>query len=109
MVRYHTLLSLRELGRRAQFLDAQLARLDELIVPLVTARAPRLLQLYGAGPGTAATLLIAAGTTPGDRAPKPPGRACARPPRSPPPRVRSPGTGSTAAATGRPTTPCGGS
>ena len=64
MVRYHTLLSLRELGRRAQFLDAQLARLDELIVPLVTARAPRLLQLYGVGCDTAATLLIAAGDHP---------------------------------------------
>ena len=45
MVRYHTLLSLRELGRRAQYLDGQLARLDELIVPLVTARAPSLLAL----------------------------------------------------------------
>src|SRR5262252_8068773 len=41
MVRYHTLLSLRELGRRAEFLDGQLRRLDALIVPLVTARAPR--------------------------------------------------------------------
>jgi hypothetical protein len=39
MVRCHTLLSLRELGRRAEFLNAQLERLDELIVPLVTARA----------------------------------------------------------------------
>jgi hypothetical protein len=43
MVRYHTLLALRELGRRAQFPGGQLGRLDELIVPLVTARAPRLL------------------------------------------------------------------
>jgi len=65
MVRYHTLLSLRELGRRAQFLDAQLERLDELIMPLVTARAPGLLQLYGVGPDTAAALLIAAGDHPG--------------------------------------------
>src|SRR5499426_2808028 len=65
MVRYHTLLSLRELGRRAQFLDAQLERLDELIMPLVTARAPGLLQLYGVGPDTAAVLLIAAGDHPG--------------------------------------------
>ena len=65
MVRYHTLLSLHELGRRAQFLDAQLARLDELIVPLVTARAPSLLRLYGVGSDTAATLLIAAGDHPG--------------------------------------------
>jgi transposase len=64
-VRYHTLLSLRELGRRAQFLDGQLERLDELIVPLVTARAPGLLSLYGVGPDTAALLLIAAGDRPG--------------------------------------------
>src|SRR5499427_10344143 len=45
MVRYHTLLSLRELGRRAAYLDAQLERLDALIVPLVTVRAPGLLRL----------------------------------------------------------------
>jgi transposase len=64
MVRYHTLLSLRELGRRAQFLDGQLARLDEFIVPLVTARAPGLLALYGVGPDTAAVLLVAAGDHP---------------------------------------------
>jgi len=64
MVRYHTLLSLRELGRRAQFLDGQLQRLDEFIVPLVTARAPGLLGLYGVGPDTAAILLVAAGDHP---------------------------------------------
>ena len=64
MVRYHTLLALRELGRRAQYLDAQLERLDELILPLVTARAPGLLSPYGAGPDTAAVLLIAAGDHP---------------------------------------------
>jgi len=64
MVRYHTLLALRELGRRAQYLDAQLERLDELIVPLVTARAPSLLRLHGVGPDTAAVLLIAAGDHP---------------------------------------------
>ena len=64
MVRYHTLLSLRELGRRAQFLDGQLQRLDESIVPLVTARAPGLLALYGVGPDTAAMLLVAAGDHP---------------------------------------------
>jgi transposase len=65
MVRYHTLLSLRELGRRAHYLDAQLTRLDELITPLVTARAPGLLSLFGVGPDTAAMLLIAAGDKPG--------------------------------------------
>jgi transposase len=59
-----TRIALRELGRRAQFLDGQLVRLDELIVPLVTARAPGLLAVYGAGPRTAALLLIAAGDHP---------------------------------------------
>jgi transposase len=39
---YATRIALRELGRRAQFLDAQIRHLDELIVPLVTARAPSL-------------------------------------------------------------------
>ena len=37
----------------------------QLIVPLVTARAPGLLALYGVGPNTAALLLIAAGDHPG--------------------------------------------
>ena len=63
-VGYATRIALRELGRRAQFLDAQLERLDELIVPLVTAHAPGLLALYGVGPSTAALLLIAAGRPP---------------------------------------------
>ena len=62
---YATRVALRELGRRAEFLDGQLERLDELIAPLVTARAPGLLALYGIGPHTAALLLIAAGDHPG--------------------------------------------
>jgi transposase len=62
---YAVRIALRELGRRAEFLDRQLECLDELIVPLVTARAPGLLALYGIGPNTAALLLIAAGDHPG--------------------------------------------
>src|SRR5215831_9970226 len=42
---YATRVALRELGRRARFLDAQIDQLDELIVPLVTARAPGLLEI----------------------------------------------------------------
>ena len=64
-VGYATRIALRELGRRAEFFDAQPGRLDELIVPLVTAHAPGLLALYGIGPQTAALLLIAAGDHPG--------------------------------------------
>jgi transposase len=61
---YATRVALRELGRRVRFLDAQIGQLDELIVPLVTARAPGLLALYGVGADTAARLLIAAGDHP---------------------------------------------
>jgi transposase len=61
---YATRVALRELGRRARFLDAQIGHLDELIVPLVTGRAPGLLGLHGVGPDTAALLLIAAGDHP---------------------------------------------
>ena len=64
VVGYASRIALRELGRRAQFPGGQLERLDELIVPLVTARAPRLLTLYGVGPDTAALLLVAAGDHP---------------------------------------------
>jgi Transposase len=42
-----------------------------VIVPLVTARAPGLLALYGIGPRTAALLLIAAGDHPGRLFPGP--------------------------------------
>ena len=48
-VGYATRIALRELGRRAEFLDGQLERLDELIGPLVAARAPGFLALYGIG------------------------------------------------------------
>jgi transposase len=60
-----TRIALRELGRRVQFPGGQLERPGELIVPLVTGRAPGLLTLYGAGPDIAAMLLVAAGDHPG--------------------------------------------
>ena len=106
---YATRVALRELGRRAMFLDGQPERLDELIVPLVTARAPGLLALYGIGPNTAALLLIAAGDHPGRlRSEAAWAHLCAAAP-IPASSGKSPATGSTPAATGRPTTPCGGS
>jgi transposase len=61
---YATRVARCELGRRARFLDTQIGRLDDLIVPLVTGRAPGLLTLHGVGPDSAALLLIAAGDQP---------------------------------------------
>jgi transposase len=63
-VGYATRVALRELGRRSEYLAEQIARLDDLIVPLVTNRAPGLLAVYGVGPDSAALLLIAAGDRP---------------------------------------------
>jgi transposase len=57
-------MSLRELGRRAEFLDDQIDRLDDLLLPLVTVAAPGLLALHSVGPDTAALLLITAGDRP---------------------------------------------
>jgi transposase len=64
VVGYHTRIALRELGRRAEFLDSQIACLDALIMPLVTGHAPGLIALHGVGPDTAALLLVAAGDHP---------------------------------------------
>ena len=61
---YAARIALRELGRRAEFLDGQIERLDNLIGPLVTAQAPSLLARYGIGAHTAALLLVAAGDHP---------------------------------------------
>ncbi|MDP9073738.1 MAG: IS110 family transposase [Actinomycetota bacterium] len=60
-------MSLRGLGRRAEFLDDQIGRLDEFLtpLPLVSVAAPSLLALHGVGPDTAALLLISAGDRPG--------------------------------------------
>ncbi|MDP9442540.1 MAG: IS110 family transposase, partial [Actinomycetota bacterium] len=108
-VMFATKTSLRLLGRRVLALDAEKAELDALLAELVRATAPELLAVYGVGVDTAALLLVAAGDNPSACARRPPGRICAGCRPSRPPRARSPATGSTAAATARPTTPCGAS
>ena len=108
-VGYATRIALRELGRRAEFLDGQLDRLDELIGPLVAARAPGLLALYGIGPHTAALLLIAAGDHPGRlRSEAAWAHLCGAAP-IPASSGKTVRRVLTPAATARPTTPCGGS
>src|SRR5262249_1146889 len=79
-LRYHPLLPLRELGRRAQFLDAQLERLNELIVPLVTARAPACWPCTGSARTPRPCCWSRPGTTLSGCGRRLPGRTCARPP-----------------------------
>jgi transposase len=56
--------SLSSLAHRIGSLEAEIAALDERLAPLLRATAPELLALFGVGPDTAATLLIAAGDNP---------------------------------------------
>ncbi|WP_033344628.1 IS110 family RNA-guided transposase [Catenuloplanes japonicus] len=59
------MIALGSLARRHQQLSAEIAELDELITPLVTAINPRLIAAFGVGPDVAAQLLITAGDNPG--------------------------------------------
>jgi len=63
-VTFATKTSLRILGRRVLAIDAELIELDKLLNELVTATAPRLLELHGVGIHTAALLLVTAGDNP---------------------------------------------
>jgi len=64
IIGYATRVALRELGRRAEFLNQQIDYLDEILLPLIKLQAPSLLGVYGAGPHIAAILIIAAGDHP---------------------------------------------
>jgi len=64
VVRYTTLMTLRELGRRVRNLHEENKRLNKLLRPLIRDTAPGLLEVYGVGFGTAAKLLVAAGDNP---------------------------------------------
>ncbi len=57
--------ALRSLGRRWQFLTAQLAELDTQLETLVGSTAPNLLAVHCIGVDTAGALLVAAGDNPG--------------------------------------------
>jgi transposase len=59
-----TKVALSSLAQRVRALDAEIARLDALLAPLVHATAPELLDLVGVGIDTAASLLVAAGDNP---------------------------------------------
>ena len=60
-VAYATRLAIRSLGRRALALEAEAARIEAVLAPLVEVTAPDLVALHGVGVDTAAALLVAAG------------------------------------------------
>jgi transposase len=64
IVDYTTLITLRELGRRAKNLHDENVRLNKLLRPVFRRTAPGLLEVYGVGYDTAAKLLVAAGDNP---------------------------------------------
>lgn len=63
-VRYVTLLTLRTLARRVQYLREETKELNRLLRPLIRDTAPGLLGVFGVGYDTAAKLLVAAGDNP---------------------------------------------
>ncbi len=63
-VRYTTLVTIRALGQRVQYLREETKGLNRLLRPLIRETAPSLLEVYGVGFDTAAKLLVAAGDNP---------------------------------------------
>ena len=55
---------IRDLARRIQGLTAEMRTIDTALVDLIDQTAPSLLELYGVGPDTAASLLVTAGDNP---------------------------------------------
>ena len=63
-ITYRTNLVIRNLARRIKALNAEMRTIDEMLTLLVEKTAPALLELYGIGVDTAATLLVTAGDNP---------------------------------------------
>jgi hypothetical protein len=102
VVDYTTLITLRELGRRAKNLHDENLRLNKLLRPLIRRTAPGLLDVYGVGYDTAAKLLVALrATTPNASDPKRHGRTCVASHRSKHPQARPNDTASTGAGTAK--------
>jgi transposase len=55
---------IRNLAKRIQGLTAEMRTIDRALVDLIDHTAPSLLELYGVGPDTAASLLVTAGDNP---------------------------------------------
>ena len=61
---YATKMALAALGRRVLSLEDELVGINDLLTKLVTACAPEMLELFGVGIDTTATLLVTAGDNP---------------------------------------------
>ncbi len=61
---FTTNMVIRSLARRIQGLNDEMGTIDAMLSELVTATAPSLLELYGVGTDSAASLLVAAGDNP---------------------------------------------
>jgi transposase len=61
---FTTNIVIRDLARRIQGLNRDMKQIDKALVVLLEQSAPALLDLYGVGPDTAASLLVAAGDNP---------------------------------------------
>jgi transposase len=55
---------IRSLARLIQGLNAEMQTIDQALAVLINETAPTLLEFYGAGPDSAASLLVAAGDNP---------------------------------------------
>ncbi len=63
-VAYTTNIVIRDLARRIKALNTEMGNIDRILTVLIEATAPSLLELYGLGADTAATLLVTAGDNP---------------------------------------------
>ena len=107
---YAVRVALRELGRRAQFLDGQLEPPGRAHRPAGDCPRPGPARRVRARPAhRGAAAHHGRGSPRAAALARRPGRTCAASPRSPRHRGKSPATGSTPAVTVRPAMPCGGS
>ncbi len=63
-ITYRTNLVIKSLARRIKSLDAEMKTIDQTLRSLIKETAPALLEMYGVGVDTAATLLVTAGDNP---------------------------------------------
>jgi transposase len=63
-VLFTTNIVIRDLARRIKSLTTEMGNIDRTLTALIGDTAPSLLELYGLGPDTAASLLVAAGDNP---------------------------------------------